>query len=198
MLNMLRLVCQALWISCSSVRLAALLSRGINQQLTCLSWLCAYADALLVNLIVTSRRIIGAPERLSLKWISTHSVARHAWTRKSSRTIVQKAVFSDYNFPVLLISHPLELGVSRHGWRLFLEQTDVDTESPSVIASVWPRDLRETLPILDLIGNYHVNCKISSTTLILNLLEPTIIFDENWVYALLFFWNQMLRLNANL
>ncbi len=57
-----------------------------------------------------------------------HTAAWHAWTRTPPLNFVLKAVFSRIHFPAPFIrlwpSCHSDLGGSRHGWELFLEQTE--------------------------------------------------------------------------
>ncbi len=55
---------------------------------------------------------------------SIHTAAWHAWTRTPPLRFVIKAVYSLIHFPASFI-YLSDLGGSRHGWGLFLEQTAV-------------------------------------------------------------------------
>ncbi len=70
--------------------------------------------------------VVITPKRLKAN--SIHTAAWHNWTRTPARNVVQKAVFSLIHFPASFIclwpSCYFDLGGSRHGWGLFLKQTE--------------------------------------------------------------------------
>ncbi len=76
--------------------------------------------------------VVITPKRTKAN--SNHTAAWHAWTRTPPLNIVLKAVFSLIHCPASFIrlwqSCHSDLGGSRHGWGLFLEQTCI------------PRDVR--------------------------------------------------------
>ncbi len=65
---------------------------------------------------------------------SIHTAPRHVLTRTPPRKIANKASFSEYNLPIPLIcvwaSCQLDVGGSRHGWGLFLQQTELKGRAP--------------------------------------------------------------------
>ncbi len=88
---------------------------------------CANQDARVV--VITPKR----PKANSI-----HTAVRHAWTRTPFLNIVQEAVFFLIHFSASFIHlWPLchsDLGGSRHGWGLFLEQTKYLQSLPSFSA----------------------------------------------------------------
>ncbi len=84
----------------------------------------------------SQRRLPPAPIRMpewssrlsGQKANSIHTATWHDWTQTPPLNIVQKAVFSLMHFPASFIclwpSCHSDFGGSRHGWGLFLEQTE--------------------------------------------------------------------------
>ncbi len=71
---------------------------------------------------------------------SIHTATRHAWARAPTRNTIQRAVFSLIHFPASFI----RLWSSRHGWGLFLEQTEFLGSDASCVFQVKSETLQES------------------------------------------------------
>ncbi len=110
--------------------------------------------------------VVITPKRTKAN--SIHTAAWHAWTRTSPLNFVLKAVFSLIHFPAsfirLLPSCHSDLGGSRHGWMLFLEQTEY-------LDSEWSRQFQSCCDTPAPLSSHHpsvvtVRCPVFWTRLL--------------------------------